>query len=258
MRREASLNTELGTWARKSGLDGTIWLHKVDDIVVDAAFQGIDVLATSAPDHAWKQMTPVELKDRLDREIKARNLGLPCTTKMKARDGSHQTIVWLIKTREGSYGMLQIVDFTDTPPGVKLRYKLVQEARHPVPGTHRPAEGAQSDEAPKLPFDIFANLRSHENILRLRIERREQEQLVLWMDTGIKTLETKLRDLTKGTELEERTHLRIRQHAQLRGAVKQGDWKMAEEIYSKIADKGYVQDLRRILDAPQMSQETPR
>ena len=129
MRREASLNTELGTWARKGGVDGTIWLYQVDDIVVDGAFQGIDVLAMSAPDHSWKTMTPAELKEQLDREIKARNLGLPCTSKMKQRDGSHKTIVWLIKTREGSYGMLQIVGFTDTPPGVKLRYKLVREER---------------------------------------------------------------------------------------------------------------------------------
>jgi predicted Ser/Thr protein kinase len=34
--------------------------------------------------------------------------------------------VYLFKTREGGMGILQITGFTDNPPGVKLRYKLVQ------------------------------------------------------------------------------------------------------------------------------------
>ena len=32
----------------------------------------------------------------------------------------------LFKTSEGGMGLLQITGFTDNPPGVKLRYKLVQ------------------------------------------------------------------------------------------------------------------------------------
>jgi predicted Ser/Thr protein kinase len=35
------------------------------------------------------------------------------------------------KTRDGSVGLLQVVSFTETPPGVKIRYKLVQAAANP-------------------------------------------------------------------------------------------------------------------------------
>ncbi|TWU37851.1 Serine/threonine-protein kinase PknB [Novipirellula aureliae] len=115
-------------WARRNGADGRIWLHQVDDIVVDGAFQGIDVLKTSASERAWDHMTPAELKETLDAEIKARNLTLPNITKLKQRDQSHQTVVWLFKTREGSYGLLQITGFTDDPPGVKIRYKIVRRS----------------------------------------------------------------------------------------------------------------------------------
>jgi serine/threonine protein kinase len=39
-----------------------------------------------------------------------------------------QSVTWFFKTRNGSMGVLQITGFTDNPPGVKLRYKLVQNA----------------------------------------------------------------------------------------------------------------------------------
>jgi len=37
-----------------------------------------------------------------------------------------QSVNWAFKTRDGQIGILQITGFTDNPPAVKIRYKLVQ------------------------------------------------------------------------------------------------------------------------------------
>ena len=63
----------------------------------------------------------------------------------------------LFKTSEGGIGILQIIDFTDNPPGVMVRYKLVQNGmtnaladQKPIsPGPQRPARFGLS--APGLP-----------------------------------------------------------------------------------------------------------
>jgi hypothetical protein len=39
-----------------------------------------------------------------------------------------QSAMWFFKTREGGMGILQITGFTENPPGVKIRYKLVQQS----------------------------------------------------------------------------------------------------------------------------------
>jgi hypothetical protein len=38
-----------------------------------------------------------------------------------------QSVTYYFRTREGVSGLLQIAGFTDTPRGVKIRYKLVQK-----------------------------------------------------------------------------------------------------------------------------------
>jgi hypothetical protein len=38
-----------------------------------------------------------------------------------------QSVTWFFKTREGALGVLQLVSFTNDPPSVKIRYKLVQQ-----------------------------------------------------------------------------------------------------------------------------------
>jgi serine/threonine protein kinase len=56
------------------------------------------------------------------RRLASRNsTGLPAD--LLTRD---QSAIWFFKTRKGSVGVLQITGFTDNPPGVKIRYKLVQ------------------------------------------------------------------------------------------------------------------------------------
>jgi hypothetical protein len=50
---------------------------------------------------------------------------------------------FLFKTREGGVGVLQITGFTDNPPGVKIRYKLVQPA---VSGSSAAKPKASADQ----------------------------------------------------------------------------------------------------------------
>jgi hypothetical protein len=38
-----------------------------------------------------------------------------------------QSVTWFFKTREGAMGVLQLVGFTNDPPSMKIRYKLVQQ-----------------------------------------------------------------------------------------------------------------------------------
>ncbi len=42
--------------------------------------------------------------------------------------GKTSPATYLFRTREGGMGMLQIVGFSESPPGVKIRYKMVQQA----------------------------------------------------------------------------------------------------------------------------------
>ncbi len=120
-------------WAKSSGADGTVWLHLVDDKVVDGAFDAIDMLTASASERAWDHMTPRELSDGLGAEIERSGQGTLSIMKLKTQNERGQNVVWLFQTREASFGMLQITGFTDNPRGVKIRYKLVGgEAEKPA------------------------------------------------------------------------------------------------------------------------------
>lgn len=48
---------------------------------------------------------------------------------------------FLFRTREGSLGVLQITGFTDNPPGVKIRYKLVQDLEPGQAAAQKPVFG---------------------------------------------------------------------------------------------------------------------
>ena len=43
------------------------------------------------------------------------------------------------RTKDGTMGVLQVIDFTDNPRGVKIRYKLVRDSKAMVPLTPSPA-----------------------------------------------------------------------------------------------------------------------
>ncbi len=59
--------------------------------------------------------------------------------------------IYAFQTREGARGILEILGFTENPPGVKIRYKLVQaELSEGRPSTPRGAESAVVPESGKV------------------------------------------------------------------------------------------------------------
>jgi hypothetical protein len=80
---------------------------------------GFDLIAVPVASNEW-DMAPA----RLDYYLAAAKAGTPVT--MSAKGDLSATYV--IRTREGGRGLLQIVGVTDNPRGVKIRYKLAQRS----------------------------------------------------------------------------------------------------------------------------------
>jgi beta-lactamase regulating signal transducer with metallopeptidase domain len=94
---------------------------------------GVGLRAAPCADHLWDSATP----QQAEAVWSERAGGLPVKILMNATEGVPKTFV--IKTREGGIGILQIVGFTEEPKGVKIRYKMVQGAtsaptEEPAPG----------------------------------------------------------------------------------------------------------------------------
>lgn len=88
------------------------------------------------------------LVDREAKHIVARGVPLPAT--------------WNFKTRSGRMGVLQITGFTESPPGVKLRYRLVQPPTAPALQTTRGRlvlESIPSDRTKFEPGGMYWNFK---------------------------------------------------------------------------------------------------
>jgi len=114
-------------WRQKSGADVEAEIiHNPETIPVSLrndfrGLNGLNTILIPLDRSAWDGMSPeavvavvAPVKPETTRWTMATTLtnGLPATH--------------LFKTSEGGMGLLQITGFTDNPPGVKLRYKLVQ------------------------------------------------------------------------------------------------------------------------------------
>jgi hypothetical protein len=80
---------------------------------------GLEMAAVPVPNEEWDRLPP----SQLDYYLIASAPGTPVT--MSGKGGLPAT--YAVKTREGGRGLLQILGFTSNPPGVKIRYKLLQE-----------------------------------------------------------------------------------------------------------------------------------
>jgi hypothetical protein len=74
--------------------------------------------------------------DKLPLSVKASELPSVTISMTCSEDGALPS-TYLFKTREGGRGILQITGFTETPPAVKIRYKLVLPQASPAPITSR-------------------------------------------------------------------------------------------------------------------------
>ncbi|MGA2245316.1 MAG: protein kinase [Verrucomicrobiota bacterium] len=104
-------------WIRTNGLDVVTtesskklpMLLGFDLILARAPTNGWEIVTATDVIHNWKLM---QQEHRQEQIIGA----LP--------DGSD---IFLFQTREGGSGIMQILGFTENPPGVRVRYKLVQQ-----------------------------------------------------------------------------------------------------------------------------------
>jgi hypothetical protein len=101
-------------WWKQNGIDAM-----GDTSSATRGLVGFDLIAVPVASNEW-DMAPA----RLDYYLAAAKAGTPAT--MSAKGDLPATFV--IQTREGGRGLLQITGFTDNPLGVKIHYKLVQKS----------------------------------------------------------------------------------------------------------------------------------
>ena len=102
---------------RKLGVDAIC-----DDSRTVSGLAGLDVIVVPLPDEAWERL---HLSNMAEKDFVREGIpGAPVF--ISARGDLPAT--FLVKTREGSVGMLQILDFPEEPRGVRIRYKLASWA----------------------------------------------------------------------------------------------------------------------------------
>jgi predicted Ser/Thr protein kinase len=101
-------------WMQSHGVDALGVIPEVNGLV------GLDIAAIPVGNELWDESTAEGVLEQLS-TAKPRDTFL-----FKA--GGVLSATWLFRTREGGAGILQITGFTENPRGVKIRYKLVQNA----------------------------------------------------------------------------------------------------------------------------------
>jgi len=109
----------IGNWLNQSGAD---LLYAGDEkfMAFGGVFSPAPKAGSTEPDD-WDATTPDQVRSAMDR------FGLSPhgrTVNLLTKDQSDK---WYFKTREGSEGVLQIVDFTNDPPAAIIRYKLIEQ-----------------------------------------------------------------------------------------------------------------------------------
>jgi len=97
----------------------------------------VDLMATPVPAEWWETEPTMSYQELSDRVTVASPLVMMA--------GEEVPATFLFKTREGGMGILQIVGFTEDPPGVKIRYKMVYQAAQPEAKEGEPPSGAAAE-----------------------------------------------------------------------------------------------------------------
>ncbi len=160
-------------WFRERGIDA---LCDTDPLV--AGLVGIDMVVHPLPERVWETMNAKELAGQ---ELWAfAKAGLPVYISVKG----DLPATYVFKTREGGMGILQIVgftDFPDDPPGVKIRYKMVQAAAE-EPAEKPEGEGAAWGEAVE---GVQVRLREYTEEEREVLRQLEQKVSLALDDTPL-------------------------------------------------------------------------
>ena len=103
-------------WARNQGIDAGVGIINFTSNVLS----GFDMVALSVPAQCWDELTPAQATKRLDSQ--------PLDTFRIMFYGTanlHDTCVF--RTREGGVGILQLTQYVSDPPGLKVRYKYLDQ-----------------------------------------------------------------------------------------------------------------------------------
>ncbi len=147
-------------------------------------------------------------------------------------------VCYVVKTRKGRLGLVQITGVNDTPPSVRIRYKLVQ-------GTSSPTTPNVGPD-PAAAFQLCPALKSADQTLAGFIAKKDAAGALAWMDHTMKPQVDALMNYLTGTELEQRTRLMVERFTQLRRAIAEGDWKTVDILNSGNPDRAYETDLQRL------------
>ena len=107
-------------WAKDNGADAVGWVAGDNPRLA-----GIGMAAVPVPAGAWNTVTAKQIAEETA-NIGPSDQTHPLIIQPVQTALPDLPVVWLFKTRDGSYGVLQITGFTGNPRGVKIRYKLVQ------------------------------------------------------------------------------------------------------------------------------------
>jgi hypothetical protein len=105
-------------WIRTNGLD-VVASESAKHFPV---LLGCDTIIAPAPTNGWDIVTPADVANNwtiLQAEPRQKQV-------FGAMPGQSDSFIF--QTREGGKGILQILGFADNPPGVKVRYKLIQSS----------------------------------------------------------------------------------------------------------------------------------
>jgi tRNA A-37 threonylcarbamoyl transferase component Bud32/signal peptidase I len=99
-------------WMQTNGVDAMAVIPQVQGLV------GLDMKSISVPAQAWDELPADSVVKQLSQTNKND------TTLLSP--GKSLPPTWLFQTRKGGAGILQITGLAENPPGVKIRYKLVE------------------------------------------------------------------------------------------------------------------------------------
>jgi len=106
-------------WVVKRGIDAVAEISRST-----RGLDGWEIVALPVSEERWESLPSEVVKE----VAQAKAPPLPRSRKPKVKISAKEDLpgTYFIKTREGGIGTLQILGFTDDPPGVKIRYKMVK------------------------------------------------------------------------------------------------------------------------------------
>jgi hypothetical protein len=142
-RLSQSSPSSLTTFARQVAWEAYLYGLGVDivnqDHITGLAYFGMamDPLGDEAK---WNSLSAIDCARQADQAYRDRDPKPLGKGTIGVERGSEPPQTWIFRTRDGGRGILQITEIQRNPKEVKLRYKLVQDARQPAktPGNQTP------------------------------------------------------------------------------------------------------------------------